>query len=64
MIMLMMLTLKPLKSLSSVNDTLQRGLAAAESVFEVLDQQVENDKGTLSIDKASGQINLENVSCS
>jgi len=62
MIMLMMLTLKPLKSLSSVNDTLQRGLAAAESVFEVLDQQVENDKGTLSIDKASGQINLENVS--
>ncbi len=61
MIMLMMLTLKPLKSLSSVNDILQRGLAAAESVFEVLDQQLEKNTGTLTIEKAQGQISLENV---
>jgi len=58
----MMLILKPLKSLSSVNDILQRGIAAAESVFEVLDQQVEQNKGSRGIENISGKIVFENVS--
>jgi len=62
MIMLMMLTLKPLKSLSSVNSVIQRAIAAAESVFEVIDQVPEVDNGTLSIDKAEGKIVFDNVS--
>jgi len=62
MVMLMMLTLKPLKSLSSVNDILQRGIAAAESVFEILDRQPEEDNGELNIEKSKGQISFENVS--
>ncbi len=62
MVMLMMLTLKPLKSLSSVNDTLQRGIAAAESVFDILDRQSEVDKGKLNIEQSKGKISFEDVS--
>ena len=35
----------PLKRITSVNDSLQRGLAAAESVFALLDQLPEKDAG-------------------
>jgi len=62
MVMLMMLMLKPLKSLTSVNAILQRGVAAAESVFDILDEQSEQDKGTLAIEKTQGQISFDNVS--
>jgi ATP-binding cassette, subfamily B, bacterial MsbA len=44
-----------------VNEPLQRGLAAAESVFELLDEPGERDDGTLDIGRASGAIRLENV---
>ncbi|MEB3752836.1 lipid A export permease/ATP-binding protein MsbA [Acinetobacter sp. MD2(2019)] len=37
---------KPLKNLTSVNEKLQRGLAAAYSVFELLDMDDEPNKGT------------------
>lgn len=51
----------PLKRITSVNDSLQRGLAAAESVFTLLDQQPEIDKGTQQISRAKGQIELRDV---
>ena len=62
MIMLMMMTLKPLKSLTSVNAIIQRSVAAAESIFDIIDQKSEPDNGSLSIDTASGRIAFENVS--
>ena len=62
MIMLMMLMLKPLKSLTSVNAIIQRGVAAAESVFEIIDQAAEKDTGTISIDNIDGEISFDNVS--
>ncbi len=61
MVLLMMLTLKPLKSLSSVNDILQRGIAAAESVFDILDRKPEQDTGKLTIEKSKGKISFEDV---
>lgn len=61
MIMLMMLILKPLKSLSSVNVIIQRGIAAAESIFDVLDQPTEVDKGTLSLERSAGKISFCNI---
>ena len=36
---------RPIKKLSEVNAKLQRGLAAAEDVFEQLDSAVEEDMG-------------------
>ena len=52
--MLMLLT--PLKRLTGVNESMQRGLAAAESVFELIDQESEPDSGTEPLPRASGRI--------
>jgi subfamily B ATP-binding cassette protein MsbA len=57
----MLMLNSPLKRLMGVNEPLQRGLAAAESVFELLDEPGERDSGTLDIGRASGAIRFENV---
>lgn len=58
----MLMLLAPLKRLADVNAELQRGLAAAESVFRLLDQPEEADVGTISIGRARGRLVFENVS--
>lgn len=58
----MMMLTAPLKRITSVNEPLQRGLAAAESVFALLDQPGEVDTGHTQIDRARGEIRFENVS--
>ncbi|HVS26946.1 MAG TPA: lipid A export permease/ATP-binding protein MsbA [Burkholderiales bacterium] len=60
---LLMLT-APLKRLTGVNEYLQRGLAAAESVFELLDQQAEKDQGQVELQRAKGEIRFEGLSFS
>jgi subfamily B ATP-binding cassette protein MsbA len=60
--MLMLLT--PLKHLTEINAPLQRGLASAESVFELLDEPVEEDSGKTSLNRARGRIEFEGVSLS
>jgi len=54
--------LAPLKRLININVALQRGVAAAESVFEILDEPGENDSGTLSIERATGNVVYRQVS--
>ncbi|MGB7182639.1 MAG: lipid A export permease/ATP-binding protein MsbA [Burkholderiaceae bacterium] len=58
----MLMLLAPLKRLADVNAELQRGLAAAEGVFELLDKAPENDTGTVELARADGRITFENVS--
>ena len=58
----MLLLLAPLKHLADVNASLQRGLAAAESVFRMLDETPEEDTGTIDLGHARGDIEFENVS--
>ena len=60
----MMMLLRPLKQLTTVNSEFQRGLAAANSVFDVLDQPLEQDTGTAVLDNVSGEIRFENVNFS
>jgi subfamily B ATP-binding cassette protein MsbA len=60
--MLMLLT--PIKHLTEVNSPLQRGLASAESVFELLDERAEEDKGARVLQRARGRIEYERVSFS
>jgi subfamily B ATP-binding cassette protein MsbA len=61
-IIAMSMLLAPLKRLTGVNQHLQRGLAAAESVFEVIDQPSEVDAGTLEIARVSGAVTFDSVS--
>jgi subfamily B ATP-binding cassette protein MsbA len=58
----MLMLTAPLKRITSINEPLQRGLAAAESVFELLDQPPEPDTGTVAIGRARGEIRFEGVS--
>ena len=51
----------PLKHLVGVSVHLQRGLAAAESVFALLDAQSEADGGSIEIARANGRIAFEQV---
>ncbi len=57
----MLMLTAPLKRVTGVNEPLQRGLAAAESVFELIDQKGESDPGTHAIGRARGAIGFENV---
>jgi subfamily B ATP-binding cassette protein MsbA len=57
----MMLLFPPLKHLTTLNDVLQRGLASAEVVFEVLDETPEPDHGSQQAGKLSGDIRFEHV---
>ena len=58
----MLMLLAPLKHLSEINNSLQRGLAAAESVFGVIDSPVEEDRGTVAVGRVKGEIVLDKVS--
>jgi subfamily B ATP-binding cassette protein MsbA len=50
------LLLPPVKRLTSVNAHLQRGIIAAESLFELLDTETEKDTGVHTMDRASGKV--------
>lgn len=57
----MLMLLAPLKHLADVNSKLQRGLAAAESVFKLLDEPMEQESGDYAPTQVRGQIELESL---
>jgi ATP-binding cassette, subfamily B, bacterial MsbA len=57
----MLMLLAPLKHLTEINTALQRGLAAAESVFAMIDTPIEEDTGTVSLPRARGEVVFERV---
>jgi subfamily B ATP-binding cassette protein MsbA len=58
----MLMLLAPLKHLTEINSALQRGLAAAESVFGLIDTPIEDDAGRVAIGRARGELRFERVS--
>ncbi|HJR71625.1 MAG TPA: lipid A export permease/ATP-binding protein MsbA, partial [Gammaproteobacteria bacterium] len=52
----------PLKRLININTVVQRGIAAAGSLFEILDQPGETDTGTKTIARARGDVAYRGVS--
>jgi subfamily B ATP-binding cassette protein MsbA len=60
-IMAMLMLTAPLKRLTGVSEYLQRGLAAAESVFALLDTEGETDSGTETIGRARGELQFNHV---
>lgn len=60
-ITMMGIILKPMRDISNVNTHLQRGIAGAQSVFEILDLPDEPDNGSKTLERAKGKISFENV---
>lgn len=61
-IMALILLLTPIKRLTSINATLQNGIAAATSIFALLDEAKEVDKGSKELKTCKGNIRVENLS--
>ena len=58
----MLLMISPIKQLTAINPILQRGLAASESIFALLDTPNEPDTGSRDMAHARGKIEFDNVS--
>ena len=57
----MLLMFSPLKHLAEINANLQKGLAAAEGVFALIDEHSEKDTGKAQLTRAHGDIRFESV---
>lgn len=57
----LLMLLSPLRHLADINAPLQRGLAAAESVFQLLDEVPESDDGKLDAGHVSGHLVFRDV---
>lgn len=53
---------KPIRQLSEVSSTIQKGVAGAESIFEQFDEEPEQDEGTVELDRISGQLEVRDLS--
>ena len=53
--------LRPLKSLTGVTSDFQRGMAACQTLFELMDMDKEKDDGVITKEKVDGEIKVENV---
>ena len=58
----MLSLLQPLKNLTTLNEKLQRGIAAAQNIFELLGEPQEPEGGDRSLVRAEGHIRFEAVS--
>ncbi|MBQ0742431.1 MAG: lipid A export permease/ATP-binding protein MsbA [Pseudomonas sp.] len=52
---------KPVRQLSEVSANIQKGIAAAESIFEQLDEEPETDTGTVELERVSGRIEVRDL---
>lgn len=57
----MALLINPIKRLTKVNEQMQMGLAAANSVFELIDQSTEPNLGTINLERVHGELELRGV---
>jgi subfamily B ATP-binding cassette protein MsbA len=60
----MILMLQPLRRLTNLNASLQRGITAADSLFAVIDEDDEVDSGTFRKDRVGGTVEFKNVNFS
>lgn len=52
---------KPIRQLSEINSNIQTGIAAAESIFELIDESPEQETGTLTRESVDGKIEFRDV---
>ena len=58
----MLQLIKPMKTLTTLNAVIQKGLAGAESVFNLLDTPLEQDQGIVLARRARGEVEFKQVS--
>nr|WP_067286483.1 lipid A export permease/ATP-binding protein MsbA [Marinobacterium profundum] len=52
---------KPLRELTDISTKVQKGIAAAESVFSIMDEAPEKDTGQQQVDRARGELSFNKV---
>ena len=57
----MIALMRPLKSLTNVNSQFQRGMAACQTLFSILDMEQEKDEGKLEVKRVKGEVEFKNV---
>ena len=57
----MIALMRPLKSLTNVNSQFQRGMAACQTLFSILDMEQEKDEGKLEVKRVNGNVEFKNV---
>ncbi|MCX7116015.1 MAG: lipid A export permease/ATP-binding protein MsbA [Gammaproteobacteria bacterium] len=57
----MLQLIKPMKTLTTLSSTIQRGLAGADSVFRLLDEPIESQEGKSMTSRVKGDIVFEGV---
>lgn len=57
----MMGLMKPIKNITQVNNEIQKGIAAAKSLFTMLDKSVAKDEGAIEVKRVKGDIELNSV---
>lgn len=57
----LLMVISPIKQLTTINTSLQRGFAASESVFGILDTAVEEDTGKREVGRVQGNIQFDDV---
>ena len=58
----MLAMMRPLKSLTNVNAQFQRGMAACQTLFEILDLETEKDNGIVAPERVNGNVEFKDVS--
>jgi subfamily B ATP-binding cassette protein MsbA len=53
--------IKPIRQVTEINSDIQKGIAAAESIFEVLDADAETDNGTVELDSVQGGFEFKDI---
>ena len=54
--------MQPIKNLTSVNANFQKGMAACQTLFSMLEKPLEIDKGVINVDRVQGNILFDHVS--
>ncbi len=57
----MMLMLQPIRRITNINATLQRGVAGAHSLFQIIDEPDEVDSGAHRVGRVRGDVEFQNV---
>lgn len=60
----MMMMHSPMKRLTNITANLQKGIAAADSIFALVDTDAEDDRGSRAIERVRGGVEYRNVSFS
>ncbi|XOD70113.1 MAG: lipid A ABC transporter ATP-binding protein/permease MsbA [Sodalis sp. (in: enterobacteria)] len=60
----MIALMRPLKSLTNVNAQFQRGMAACQTLFSIIDMETEKDEGTVEVKRVEGKITLNHITFS